>query len=86
LQAELDKAGSFLAKSNVYSDSLAAQMELTGNKQIYYGEAAEDTVKADDGAAMMKLVKQNLCQQISVAMFAQANMYKQGIALIGLKQ
>jgi flagellin-like hook-associated protein FlgL len=82
LQAQLDKAGSYLAKSTVYSDALAAQHELNAKKVVTYTENAQDAEGVDDGAAMMKLVRQNLCQQLAVSMLAQANMFKNGVAAL----
>ena len=82
LQTQLGKAGSYLAKATVYSDSLAAQHDLTADKVVVYDQAVENTVSGDDGADLMKLTKQNLCQQMAVSMLAQANMFTHAIAAL----
>jgi flagellin-like hook-associated protein FlgL len=82
LDTQIGHAGSYLAKANVYYDDLAAQHDLTANKVVYYSQSVADAENDADGAALMRLVRQNVCQQISVSMLAQANMYKTNIAAL----
>ncbi|MBN1128829.1 MAG: hypothetical protein JXA71_07575 [Chitinispirillaceae bacterium] len=80
LQAELDHAASYLAKSVVYSDAVFSQSSLLAQKNICYRESIENNETTDEGAEIMKLVRRSLNQQMNVAMMAQANMFRAGIA------
>jgi flagellin len=84
VETEFDKASSYLAKTTVYSDSLKAYYDMNGQTEATYEKNAEDTENIDGGAASMELVKQQLCQQMTVSMMAQANMNRSSVlTLIG---
>jgi flagellin-like hook-associated protein FlgL len=82
LQDQLNKAASYLAKTNVFSDSLATYSDLTEQKNEQYSNCVENTSGVDEGNEIMALVKQNISQQMTVSMMAQAANFRIGIASI----
>jgi flagellin-like hook-associated protein FlgL len=82
LQDQLNKAASYLAKTNVFSDALATYDDLTERKSVQYGNSMKNTAAVDEGGEIMALVKRNICQQMAVSMMAQAAMFRAGVASI----
>lgn len=87
LQGQLNKATSYMAKTNVYSDSLATYDGLTEQKSVQYRNSVSNTENVGEGDDIMAIVRQNISQQMTVSMMAQANMYRIAVAAVavGLK-
>lgn len=82
LEVQLEKATSYLAKSKVYGDTIAALGNLTSQKSDRYADVVSSIRDADEGLEIMALTKKEICQQIAVSMLAQANMFRSGIAAL----
>jgi flagellin-like hook-associated protein FlgL len=86
LQAQLDKAASYLAKSVVYGDSISSHQNMLATKNVRYLQNADEIENADEGAEIMSLIKKSLNQQMTASMMAQAHVFKAGIvAIVGRK-
>jgi flagellin-like hook-associated protein FlgL len=73
-------AGNYLAKTTGYSVSLQATYDMNGNTENVCSQNADDTDNIDSVTEAMNLSKQQISQQMSVSMMAQANMI-QGLVL-----
>jgi flagellin-like hook-associated protein FlgL len=82
LQAQLDHAASYLAKSVVYSDAVASHQGMLAQKNVNYRESVNNNESTDSGAEIMALVRKELNQYMNVSMLAQANMFRSAIAAL----
>lgn len=76
---ELEKAGSYLAKTSAYAYGLNAHYNLTNAKVTAADDSARRSVEVDTGAEMLKATNRSIRNQSSIAMLAQANMYRLSI-------
>ena len=79
VQAELDKAGSYLGKASGYRAGLNAQYNLVENTVTNSEDAVSNMTEVDDAKEFAESVKRSISQQSSMAMLAQANVMKQSI-------
>lgn len=79
IQAQLDKAGSYLAKVSAYTRGLGAHYNINGKKQLATRDVADRTLNADTGTEMVHAMNQSIRHQSSLAFMAQANMYRMSV-------
>lgn len=79
VQAELDKAYSYLAKTSGYIFGLNSQYNMAVNKVV--NNKAADSVISDVDAAkeMLEITKRSMRQQASAAMLSQLNISRQSV-------
>ncbi len=79
VQAELDKAYSYLAKTSGYIFGLNSQYNMAINK-VLNNKAADSAISDVDGAKeLLEVTKRSLRQQSSVAMLSQLNISRQSV-------
>lgn len=76
---ELEKAGSYLAKTSGYRYGLHAHYNLINAKITATSDEAKRSVAADTGEEMVTAMNRSIRNETSLAMFAQANMYQLSI-------
>lgn len=76
IDTELNKNMSYLSKTSGYIYSLNAQVSVTDSMIDYHSESATAINEVDEAKEMKELVTQEIRQQASVAMIAQANMMR----------
>lgn len=76
---QLEKAGSYLAKTAASMHGLTAQYNMMVNKIDITSAAAERIVDADTGEEYMQSVNKSIRNQSSMTMLAQANMFRSSI-------
>ncbi|NLG17888.1 MAG: hypothetical protein GX556_11205 [Fibrobacter sp.] len=79
VQAELNKAGSYLAKVSAYSQGLRSQSNIISKKMTVNSSVEERLVETDTGAEIAKAVDRDIRSQSSLAMMAQANVMRGSI-------
>lgn len=79
VQAELDKAGSYLASANAFSIGLEAQYAIAEKKVTVSNNARNLITDADEGQEMILATTRTIQHQASYAMIAQANMVRSSI-------
>lgn len=79
VQAELDKAASYLGKVSGYRAGLNAQYNIVENTVINSKEAVSNMADTDDAKEFAESVKRSISQQSSMAMLAQSNILKQSV-------
>ena len=82
VEAELDKAGSYLGKASGYRAGLNAQYNLVENTVKNSEDAVSNMTEVDDAKEFAESVKRSISQQSSMAMLAQANVMKQSILFL----
>jgi flagellin-like hook-associated protein FlgL len=73
LQAQVDAASSYLAKTTNYTDMIDDQNDLMSGNIATLNQTVSNEQGADEGAAMMALSTQNIYSQSAMSMLAQAN-------------
>jgi flagellin-like hook-associated protein FlgL len=73
-QAELDKAGSYLAQVSAYSMGIKAQYSLVSTKISTYQALRSDISDADMGQETTDAVNRSIREQSAIAMMSQTNM------------
>jgi flagellin-like hook-associated protein FlgL len=76
VEAELGKAGSYMAKSSAYMRGLNAHYNLVNNKITIYNDSAEESVKSDTGEELLRAMNASIQNETATAMLAQANMFR----------
>ena len=79
IEAELEKAGSYLAKGSAFMRGLNAHYNLTVSKMATARTSAERSVESDAGEEMLNAMNHRIRTQSSMAMLAQANMYRASV-------
>ncbi len=79
VQAESDKAASYLAKVSGYRTGLNAQYNLAENAIVHTKESISSFADTDDAKEIVEGMKRSIAQQSSLAMLAQANMYRTSV-------
>ncbi|MBN1306764.1 MAG: hypothetical protein JXA18_02525 [Chitinispirillaceae bacterium] len=79
VEAELEKAGSYLAKAGAYMRGLNAHYNLTTTKILTTRSSAERSVESDTGEEMVRAMNYSIRNRSSMAMLAQANMYRTSV-------
>jgi|GEM_PF-1371534 len=74
VEAELGKAGSYLASVSAYSRGIKAQYNLVNTKILNTQAAESSIVDADTAVVVARAAKQSICHQATANMMAQANM------------
>lgn len=82
VDAELGKAGSYLAKTSAYMRGLNAHYNLTTVKATQAAESAERAVEADTGEEMVQSINKSIRNQSSMAMMAQANLFRGSVLML----
>ncbi|MBD3347173.1 MAG: hypothetical protein GF401_19130 [Chitinivibrionales bacterium] len=82
VQAELSKAGSYLAKTSAYSRGLWAQHNMIENKIATNAEHETAIKSVNDANEMTKVVKRQVAHEASLAMLAQANMIHRNVLML----
>jgi flagellin-like hook-associated protein FlgL len=82
VQAELDKAGSYLASVSAYSRGIKAQYNLVSTKITATKSAEANIVDIDAGREMALATKRSIQHQSTAAMMAQANMVRASIVKV----
>ena len=80
VEAELGKAGSYLAKTSAYTYGLNAQYNITTTKKSVSNSASQQGVATDTGGEMLQAVNFSIRNQSAMAMMAQANLYTASVA------
>lgn len=76
VQAELDKAGSYLAQASAYSIGIKAQYSLVSTKISAYQASQSNSRDADVGQETADAINGSIREQSSIAMMSQTNMAK----------
>ncbi|MBN1576055.1 MAG: hypothetical protein JW913_05860 [Chitinispirillaceae bacterium] len=79
VEAELEKAGLYLAKGSAYMRGLNAHYNLATIKMLTTRASAERSVESDTGEEMIRAMNYSIRNQSSMAMLAQANMYQASV-------
>ena len=79
VQAELDKAGSYLGKASGYRVGLNAQYNLVETTVNSSKDAVSNMTETDDAKEFAESIKRSISQQSSMAMLAQANILRQSV-------
>lgn len=82
VQAELDKAASYLGKVSGYRAGLNAQYNLVENIVVNSKEAVSTITDVNEAEEFAESVKRSISQQSAMAMLAQANVMKQSILFL----
>lgn len=82
VQAELDKAASYLGKASGYRAGLNAQYNIVESTVKNSEDAVSNMTETDDAKEFAESVKRSISQQSSIAMLAQANIMKQSILFL----
>jgi flagellin-like hook-associated protein FlgL len=82
VQAQLDKAGSYLASVSAYSRGIKAQYNLVNTKITATKSAESNIVDIDAGREMALATKRSIQHQSTAAMMAQANMVRMSIVKV----
>jgi flagellin-like hook-associated protein FlgL len=82
VQAELDKAGSYLASVSAYSRGIKAQYNLVSTKITATKAAESNIVDIDAGREMALATKRSIQHQSTASMMAQANMVRASIVKV----
>ncbi len=79
VQAELNKAGSFMASANAYSLGLSAQYAIA-EKKVNISNTVKDSIAgSDSGQEMIRATNYSIKHQSSFAMLAQANLIRSSV-------
>ena len=79
VQNELDKAGSYLATAHAYKQGLRAQGTIASRKIRSSSTTAGMITNGDTGTAMLQSMNASIRQQSSLAMMAQANLFRSSV-------
>lgn len=79
VQAELDKAGYYLASANAFSIGLDAQYNLAQRKVSISSTNKDSITNADAGQEMIRAANMSIQHESSFAMMAQANMIRSSV-------
>ena len=79
IQAEMDKAASYLGKVSAYSAGLHSHYNIMATKEIVNDEVHGQLVESDMATEMANVVDRDVRQQMSLAMLVQGNMFRGGI-------
>ncbi|HMA65289.1 MAG: flagellin [Fibrobacterota bacterium] len=82
VQAELDKAGSYLGSVAAYSRGIKAQYNLVSTKILATKAAESNIVDIDAGREMALATKRSIQHQSTATMIAQANMVRASIVKV----
>lgn len=82
VQAEFDKAGSYLASVSAYSRGIKAQYNLVSTKITATKSAESNIVDIDAGREMALATKRSIQHQSTATMMAQANMVRASIVKV----
>ncbi len=82
VQAELDKAGSYLAKVAGYTRGLEAQEGLVNSKLLNNKQIHSEITDVDHGREVTQMLEREIYQQSASAMLAQANMMQQAVLML----
>jgi flagellin len=73
LNAQIQSATSYLAKTSNYTDMLNDQSTLVSENLSTYDQAISNEQDVNQGAALTTLSTQSICQQSALSLLAQAN-------------
>lgn len=79
IEAELAKAGSYLAKTSAATYGLNAQYNITATKMNISKSGARQMVESDTGEELVRSMNFSIRSQFAMAMMAQANMYSASV-------
>lgn len=79
IEAELEKAGSYLAKSSAFMRGLNAHYNLAASKMNTARTSAERSIASDAAEEMLSAMSHRIRTQASIAMLAQANIYQASV-------
>lgn len=79
VQAELDKAGSFMASANAYSLGLSAQYAIAEKKVDISNTVKDSLTGSDGGQEMIRATNHSIQHQSSLAMLVQANLVRSSV-------
>ena len=82
VQAELDKAGSYLGKASGYRVGLNAQYNLVESTVNSSKDAVSNMTEVDDAKEFAESVEREIYQQAAMAMLAQANILRQSVLVL----
>jgi flagellin-like hook-associated protein FlgL len=72
LEAEIARAGNYLAKISAQLRGLESQMNLVDLKTVEYNKTIENRIAGNEGEMMMQMTKRSIQQQMAISMIAQA--------------
>jgi flagellin len=85
VQAELDKAASYLASASAYSRGLNAQNNIINNKMVNNKVFESALSDIDSAKEMATVVDRSIRHDSSIAMMAQANIFRSAVLkLVGI--
>jgi len=79
VQAELNKAGSYLASANAYSFGLSAQYAIAEKRVDISNTVKESITGTDSGQEIFRATNHSIQHQSSFAMMAQANLIRSSL-------
>ena len=85
LQTQFGRAESYLANTKASSEAMTSFYSLANSQQVTLQQTVANEQNCDTGAVMAQLTKQEVCQQGSLAMLAQANLAQQNMISLLLK-